>query len=102
MSCPVCFGGEDPVMRESLNAGIGVLLGVTGLVLAAFARFFVGLARRSREAAHLIGGPTSTYRPGTDVPLDGGRFGNWDLRAWELTPGPPQPAGTRAPERSSR
>ena len=29
MACPVCFGGEDTVMRESLNAGIGVLMGVT-------------------------------------------------------------------------
>ena len=31
--CPVCFGGDDPVVRESLNAGIGVLLGVTVVVL---------------------------------------------------------------------
>jgi hypothetical protein len=53
MACPVCFGGEDTVMRESLNAGIGVLMGVTTIVLAAFARFIVVLARRSREA-HLI------------------------------------------------
>ena len=47
MSCPVCFGGEDPGMRESLNAGIGVLMGVTGIVLGCFARFFVVLARRA-------------------------------------------------------
>jgi hypothetical protein len=50
MACPVCFGGEDTVMRESLNTGIGVLMGVTAIVLAAFARFIVVLARRSREA----------------------------------------------------
>lgn len=55
MACPVCFGGDDSMMRESLNAGIGVLLGVTGIVLGLFARFFVQLARRSREAAHLVG-----------------------------------------------
>lgn len=55
MSCPVCFGGDDLVVRESLNAGIGVLLGVTFIVLGCFARFFVLLARRSREAAHLVG-----------------------------------------------
>ena len=55
MSCPVCFGGDDPGMRESLNAGIGVLMGVTTIVLGCFARFFVTLARRSREAAHLVG-----------------------------------------------
>jgi hypothetical protein len=54
MACPVCFGGDDPMMRESLNAGIGVLLGVTGIVLGCFARFFVALARRSRAAAHLV------------------------------------------------
>jgi hypothetical protein len=51
MACPVCFGGEDTVMRESLNAGIGVLMGVTSIVLAAFARFIVVLARRSRVHA---------------------------------------------------
>ena len=51
MACPVCFGGEDAAARESLNAGIGVLMGVTTIVLAALARFIVVLARRSREAA---------------------------------------------------
>ena len=40
--------------RESLNAGIGVLLGVTVVVLGCFARFFLKLARRSRAAAHLV------------------------------------------------
>lgn len=49
MACPVCFGGEDTLMRESLNTGIGVLMGVTVIVLACFARFVVTLARRSRE-----------------------------------------------------
>ena len=53
--CPVCFSGADTVTRETLNAGIGVLLGVTVVVLALFARFFVKLARRSRAAAHLVG-----------------------------------------------
>ena len=54
MACPVCFGGDDLAIRESLNAGIGVLLGVTAIVLAGFARFIVKLARRAREHAHLI------------------------------------------------
>jgi hypothetical protein len=53
--CPVCFTGGDPVTRETLNAGIGVLLGVTVVVLGLFARFFLKLARRSRAAAHLVG-----------------------------------------------
>jgi len=53
MACPVCFGGDDSVMRESLNAGIGVLMGVTAIVLAGFARFILLLARRSREQARV-------------------------------------------------
>ena len=52
--CPVCFTGGDAVTRETLNAGIGVLLGVTVVVLGLFARFFLKLARRSRAAAHLV------------------------------------------------
>lgn len=62
MSCPVCFGGDDPGMRESLNAGIGVLMGVTAMVLGCFARFFVALARRSRTSAHLVGAPDDEHR----------------------------------------
>lgn len=54
MACPVCFGSADPAVRESVNAGIFVLLGVTVAVLGCFARFFVALARRSRAAAHLV------------------------------------------------
>ncbi len=50
MACPVCFGGDDVLMRESLNAGIGVLMGVTVIVLAFFARFVVSLVRRARLA----------------------------------------------------
>jgi hypothetical protein len=54
-ACAVCFGAVEPIVRESVNAGILVLLGVTAVVLAGFARFFVALARRSRQAAHLVG-----------------------------------------------
>jgi hypothetical protein len=50
MACPVCFGGEDTLMRESLNSGIGVLMGVTVIVLAGFGRFIFKLVRRAREA----------------------------------------------------
>jgi len=52
MSCPVCFGGDDALVRESLNTGIGVLMGVTVVVLACFAGFFLTLARRARQAEH--------------------------------------------------
>jgi hypothetical protein len=64
MACPVCFGGEDIAVRESMNAGIGVLLAVTAVVLGVFARFFVNLARRSRENSHLVEWSTRT---GSDV-----------------------------------
>ena len=50
MSCPVCYAPTDPVVRESLNLGIAVLLGVTALVLAGIARFIFAVARRSRAA----------------------------------------------------
>src|SRR4030095_10188661 len=53
--CAVCFRGGDPIFRDSLNAGIGVLLGVTAVVLVCFALFFIRLARRSRAAAHVVG-----------------------------------------------
>jgi len=54
IACQVCFLGADAVTRGSLNAGIFVLLGVTAVVLACIARFIVSLARRSKEAAHLV------------------------------------------------
>ena len=48
MACPVCFMPADEAARTSLNLGIFVLLGVTGIVLAAFARFIISIARRAR------------------------------------------------------
>lgn len=76
--CPVCFSGGDPVTRETLNAGIGVLMGVTAIVLAAFARFFVTLARRSRAAAHLVDHGTAKAVPyACRAPLQG-RLGDPD------------------------
>jgi hypothetical protein len=51
LGCPVCFTGDDPVVRESLSAGIGVLVGITLIVLASFACFFIVLARRAKAAA---------------------------------------------------
>ncbi len=65
MACPVCFGGEDEVVRESLNAGIFILLGVTAVVLGILARFIIVLARRSKDAAHLV-----DHAPARRAPLD--------------------------------
>jgi hypothetical protein len=58
MACPVCFTGDDPVVRESLTAGIGVLVGVTLVVLSAFAGFFVVLARRARAVTSPLAPPS--------------------------------------------
>lgn len=49
--CSVCFRGADPLVRESLNAGIFVLLGITAVVLGCFGVFFYHLARQARAAA---------------------------------------------------
>jgi hypothetical protein len=54
VACPICFGGDDLVVRESLNAGIGVLMGVTVVVLLLFARFVAQLARRADESAQAV------------------------------------------------
>ena len=53
MSCPVCFNASaaDETVRASLNLGILVLMGVTGVVLAGFLRFILSIARRSKNAA---------------------------------------------------
>lgn len=48
LPCTVCFGAVEPIVRDSMNAGIFVLLGVTTVVLGCFARFFWSLSRRAR------------------------------------------------------
>jgi nitrate reductase gamma subunit len=63
LACQVCFQGADPLMRDSLNAGIVVLLGVTAVVLACFGVFFMTLARRSRAAARLAGESDMFFDP---------------------------------------
>ena len=51
MPCPVCYApAADAAVRESMNLGIFVLLGVTFSVLLGFARFFLMLARRAKHA----------------------------------------------------
>jgi hypothetical protein len=68
LGCPVCFTGDDPVLRESLSAGIGVLVGVTLVVLASFACFFIVLARRAKAAA------ADAERDPAAAPVRPGRF----------------------------
>lgn len=46
-ACATCFGRSDSAMAEGLNMGILFLLGIILALLAAFASFFVFLARRA-------------------------------------------------------
>lgn len=62
LSCPVCFAPRDPVVRESVNLGIPVLLGVTTVVLAGAARFVASIIRRSREATTFVDANTVENR----------------------------------------
>jgi hypothetical protein len=64
--CSVCFSGADPLARAGLNAGIIVLLGVTTVVLACFACFFIRLAQRAK-AAHVVGEEESFFEHPLDV-----------------------------------
>ncbi|HKT80384.1 MAG TPA: hypothetical protein VJP86_09190 [Vicinamibacterales bacterium] len=50
LACPVCFGQSDSPMAISTNNGIVALLVVITGVLAAFASFFIHLARRAHLA----------------------------------------------------
>lgn len=52
-ACSVCVGNPEAPMSRGMQVGIAVMIGVTTLVLAAFATFFVGLARRARLAGPL-------------------------------------------------
>ena len=83
--CPVCFSSADPVTRETLNAGIGVLLGVTAVILALFARFFLKLARRSRAAAHLV--DHATGRPSLSAVASAKAEGRPDDRPFDSAQG---------------
>jgi len=49
LACPVCFGQSDSPLAWAVNMGVFVMLGFVAVVLAAFASFFVYLARRARR-----------------------------------------------------
>lgn len=49
LACPVCFRVEESATTDGVRAAVVVLVGVTAMVLGAFARFIVGFARRERN-----------------------------------------------------
>ncbi len=49
LACPVCFRVEESAATDGVVAAVLVLVGVTTVVLGAFARFIVGFARRERD-----------------------------------------------------
>lgn len=44
-ACPVCFGAADGPLLTSARTGVLVMVAITGLILTAFAVFFVRIAR---------------------------------------------------------
>jgi hypothetical protein len=69
-ACPVCWGDADTPLAAAMNSGVYVLLGVTMVVLAAFATFILTLRSRARRwearkrALHVVslGGDTGMTR----------------------------------------
>ena len=48
VACTVCFGQSDSPLAQGANMGVFFMLGVTVLMLTAFAGFFIYLIRRQR------------------------------------------------------
>jgi hypothetical protein len=51
LACPICFGQNDSPLAKGVNMGVFFMLGVVGVVLGAFASFFIYLSRRARLVA---------------------------------------------------
>ena len=51
LACPICFRVEENATTDGVRAAVLVLVGVTTVVLGAFARFVVGFVKReSRQS----------------------------------------------------
>jgi hypothetical protein len=55
LACPVCFRVEENATTHGAQAAVLVLIGVTTVVLGAFARFIIGFV--ARDAANHEGEP---------------------------------------------
>ena len=51
LACPVCFGNSDAPMAIATNNGVLFMLAIVGVMLAAFASFFIYLIRRATRMA---------------------------------------------------
>ena len=51
LACAVCFGQSDSPLAQGTNMAIFFMLGVTAVMLTAFASFFIYLIRRKRRFA---------------------------------------------------
>ena len=49
LACPICFRVEESATTDGVQAAVLVLVGVTTVVLGAFARFIVGFVKRERR-----------------------------------------------------
>lgn len=58
VACAVCFGAADGPLLTSARVGVLVMVGVTCVVLACFAAFFLRLAKNS--ATHHLSQKTGT------------------------------------------
>ena len=51
LACPICFRVEENATTDGVHAAVLVLVGVTTVVLGAFARFIAGFVKReSRQS----------------------------------------------------
>ena len=46
LACPICFRVEENATTDGARAAVLVLVGITAVVLGAFARFIVGFVKR--------------------------------------------------------
>ena len=71
LACSVCFGQSDSPMAIGTNMGIFLMLGVTAVMLASFAGFFLYLMRRARIAESQ---PTPASKATDHAVHAGGRY----------------------------
>jgi len=55
LACPICFRVEENATTDGVLAAVGVLLGVTVVVLGAFGAFVIRFARREARASARFG-----------------------------------------------